>query len=55
MHVLNDPYQRQIEETVSLVMARLKEMGYTNDHTLASHLASISFKFVKQRKYVIVY
>jgi ferrochelatase len=35
VHVLNDPYQRQIEETVSLVMARLKEMGYTNDHTLA--------------------
>jgi len=35
VHVLNDPYQRQIEQTVSLVMKRLQEMGYTNEHTLA--------------------
>ncbi|KAJ1639570.1 ferrochelatase [Pavlovales sp. CCMP2436] len=32
---LGDPYQAQTEATVNLVMAQLREWGYTNDHNLA--------------------
>jgi ferrochelatase len=32
---LNDPYQEQMERTIELVMERLRELGYTNEHTLA--------------------
>ena len=32
---LGDPYKEQTEATVSFVMARLRQLGYTNAHTLA--------------------
>ena len=32
---LADPYKVQMEATVSFVMARLRQLGYTNAHTLA--------------------
>jgi len=32
---LGDPYQAHTEATVDLVMQRLREWGYTNDHSLA--------------------
>jgi len=32
---LGDPYRQQTEETVALVMTKLKQMGYGNEHTLA--------------------
>lgn len=32
---LGDPYQAQTEATVALVMDRLKEWGYENEHSLA--------------------
>lgn len=35
IETLGDPYQVQTEATVAFVMARLKQLGYTNAHTLA--------------------
>jgi len=32
---LGDPYRQQTEDTVSAVMAKLRTLGYTNQHTLA--------------------
>lgn len=32
---LGDPYKAQTEATVAFVMSRLRELGYSNDHTLA--------------------